>query len=283
MERQQTVSTTQPAVSQAIANLELTIGKRLFERGRKGIELTPYGDAMHKCCTAVFDDLRNGVEQVDFLADPTAGEIRIACTEPVSALVSVIIDRLARGYPRLTFSVVLREVSSLYTELETRNVEFAMAQFTGTMDQEHLQAEPLYREPVVIVAGLNHSLAQKRRVRLADLADQAWVLPPPWSFIGMQFADAFRRIGVEPPHTTVVAPSANLRIMLAARGQFLTIVPAVMSKLGVTQLAIKTLPVVLPTNRNSVGIITLRDRAQSPVAQLFIQHAREVAKAMTRG
>lgn len=274
---------SQPAVSKAIANLERTIGKRLFERGRKGIELTPYGNAMLTCGVAVFDDLRKGVEQVDFLADPTAGEVRIACTEPVSALVSAIIDRLARRYPRVTFSVILREISSLYAELETRNVEFAIAQFTGNMDQEHVHAEPLYQEPVVIVAGVHHSLAQKRRVRLADLADQAWVLPPPWSFIRAQFADAFRRIGMEPPHTTVVAPSAYLRIMLAAGGHFLTIVPAVMSKLGVRQLAIKTLPVVLSTNRNPVGIITLKGRAQSPVAQLFIQHARVVAKTMTRG
>jgi DNA-binding transcriptional LysR family regulator len=274
---------SQPAVSQAIANLERTIGKRLFQRGRKGIELTPYGDAMLTCSVAVFDDLRKGVEQVDFLANPTAGEVRIACTEPASALVSAIIDRLARRYPRVTFSVMLREISSLYAELETRKVEFAIAQFTDNMDQDHVHAEPLYQEPVVIVAGVHHSLAKKRRIRLADLANQAWVLPPPWSFIKAQFADAFRRMGMEPPHTTVVAPSAYLRIMLAAGGHFLTIVPAVMSKLGERQLAIKALPVALPPNRNPVGIITLKGREQSPVAQLFIQHARAVAKTVTGG
>jgi DNA-binding transcriptional LysR family regulator len=274
---------SQPAVSQAIASLERTIGKRLFERGRKGIELTPYGDAMIRCSVAVFDDLRKGVEDVDFLADPTAGEVRIACTEPASALVSAIIDRLARRYPRVTFSVILREISSLYGELETRKVEFAIAQFTDNLDQERLHAEPLYQEPLAIVAGVDHSLAKKRRVRLADLVNEAWVLPPPGSVIKAQFADAFSRIGVAPPQTTVVAPSAYLRIMLAAGGHFLTIVPAVMSKLGERQLAIKPLPVILSANRNPVGIITFKGRAQSPVAQLFVRHARVVAKTMVRG
>ena len=100
---------SQPAVSKAIASLERTLGKRLFERGRKGIELTPYGDAMLKCGIAVFDDLRKGVEEIDFLADPTAGEVRIACTEPVSAgIVSAVIDRLVRRYPRIDIDVVSR-------------------------------------------------------------------------------------------------------------------------------------------------------------------------------
>src|SRR6185503_7079176 len=66
---------SQPAISKAIASLERTLGRRLFERGRKWIELTPYGDAMIRCGVAVFDDLRKGVEEIDFLADPTAGKV----------------------------------------------------------------------------------------------------------------------------------------------------------------------------------------------------------------
>src|SRR5215212_5311563 len=76
---------SQPAISKAIASLERTLGRRLFERGRKGIELTPYGEAMIKCGVAVFDDLRRGIEEIDFLADPTAGKVRIACTDLVAA------------------------------------------------------------------------------------------------------------------------------------------------------------------------------------------------------
>src|SRR5262245_40248581 len=87
---------SQPAVSRAIAGLERTLGKRLFERGRKGIELTPFGDAMLECSVAVFDDLRKGVEKIDFLADPTAGEIRIACTVVTAGIVSAVIHRFVQ-------------------------------------------------------------------------------------------------------------------------------------------------------------------------------------------
>src|SRR5215468_633499 len=60
---------SQPAVSKAIASLERALGKRLFERSRKGIELTPYGNALLKCGTEVFDSLKRGVEEIESLAD----------------------------------------------------------------------------------------------------------------------------------------------------------------------------------------------------------------------
>jgi DNA-binding transcriptional LysR family regulator len=108
-----------PAVSKAIASLERALGgKRLFERGRSGIELTPYGEAMIKCGVAVFDELRRGVEEVKFLADPTAGKVRIACTEPVSnGVVAEITERVVRRYPRIEVEVVLRVNELICREL----------------------------------------------------------------------------------------------------------------------------------------------------------------------
>src|ERR1700755_2644762 len=87
---------SQPAVSKAIASLERALGKRLLERGRRGIELTPYGDALLKYGIAVVDNLKKGVEALDSIADPTAGEIHIGCSIPVSmGLVSAVVDRVA--------------------------------------------------------------------------------------------------------------------------------------------------------------------------------------------
>lgn len=104
---------SQPAVSKAIAGLEHAFGKRLLERGRKGIELTSYGDALVKCGSAVFDELRRGLASIEFLADPTAGKVRVGCTDPVSTgLVTSVIDRLARQHPRIEFQVDVRGPAS---------------------------------------------------------------------------------------------------------------------------------------------------------------------------
>jgi len=64
---------SQPAVSKAIAELEHVLGVRLVNRSRQGIEPTEFGRALLDCGVAVFDDLRQGIKKIEFLADPTAG------------------------------------------------------------------------------------------------------------------------------------------------------------------------------------------------------------------
>src|SRR4051794_2113125 len=73
----QRLNTTQPSVSRSIADLEHAFGVRLLDRHRQGVEPTTFGRALLDCGVAVFDDLRQGVKNIEFLADPTAGEVRI--------------------------------------------------------------------------------------------------------------------------------------------------------------------------------------------------------------
>jgi len=273
---------SQPAISKAIASLERTLGKRLFERSRKGIELTPYGDAMIKCGVAVFDDLRKGVEEIEFLADPTSGEIRIACSEPVSAgIVSAVINRFVRQYPRITFNVLVRDPMIICRDLDARKVEVVITQASPAIDQERVQQEALYHEPVVVVSGTQHPLARKRRITLVELANEAWALPPSGSFITSLITRAFRANGLAPPRVALLG-NAYLRLTLTASSRLLTVVPAVMLKVGAKHLAVKALPIELPANRRPVLLVTLKNRALSPVAQLFIEHARSLAKTMAK-
>src|ERR1700731_3048638 len=65
------LAVSQPAVSKAIADLEHTLGVRLLDRGPQGVEPTIYGRALLKCGLTVFDDLKQGVKELEFLADPT--------------------------------------------------------------------------------------------------------------------------------------------------------------------------------------------------------------------
>jgi DNA-binding transcriptional LysR family regulator len=274
---------SQPAVSQAIANLERTLGKRLLERGRRGIESTAYGEALLKCGIAVFDDLRKGVEEIDFISDPTSGEVRIGCSEPISAgLLSEVIDRVARRYPRIVVHAVPGQPPELIRDLDARKVDFVLAQSVGRAAGPRHQVEVLYHEPVLVVAGLHHPYARRRRVRLADLVNQAWVLPPPTSFVTTLVAEAFRAAGLDEPRISVIGSHLHLRLTLVSRGRFLTVVPAIMLRSGARQMSIKRLPVELPGNRRPVGIVSLKDRAPSPAAQLFIQHTRAIARTMAK-
>src|SRR5258707_1388542 len=92
----------QPSVSKAIGDLEATLGVRLFDRSPQGVEPTIYGDALVECGMAVFDELKQGIKKIEFLADPTAGELRIGCVPSVAdTIIPSVIRRFARQDPRL--------------------------------------------------------------------------------------------------------------------------------------------------------------------------------------
>jgi DNA-binding transcriptional LysR family regulator len=98
---------SQSAVSEAIAYLEAALGVRLLDRGPQGIEPTIFADALLKRGNVVFDELKQGIKDIEFLSDPGAGEVRISSPEILSAwLIPAAIDSPAarkaeRRRPRL--------------------------------------------------------------------------------------------------------------------------------------------------------------------------------------
>jgi DNA-binding transcriptional LysR family regulator len=90
----------QPTVSEVIADLEHTYGVQLFDRGPRGVEWTVYGRALLKRSIAVFDEIKQSVRDIEFLADPTVGELRIGCVESLSAtIVPQLILRFSQQHP----------------------------------------------------------------------------------------------------------------------------------------------------------------------------------------
>src|SRR6187455_3108849 len=75
---------SQPAVSEVIADLEHSLGVRLLDRKPQGVTVTAYGAALERRSLAVFDELKQGIRDIEFLADPTVGEVRIGCPESIS-------------------------------------------------------------------------------------------------------------------------------------------------------------------------------------------------------
>ena len=92
---------SQPAVSEVIADLEEALAVRLLDRSARGVEPTIYGGALLKRSVAAFDELKQGIRDIEFLSDPTAGEVRIAAPVPFAAFDAAVIDKLTRRHPRV--------------------------------------------------------------------------------------------------------------------------------------------------------------------------------------
>jgi DNA-binding transcriptional LysR family regulator len=277
------LNTTQPAISRSIAELESTIGVRLLDRTPHGVAPTASGRALLDGGVAVFDDLRRAVKNIEFIADPTAGEVRVGSTPLLAAsFVSAVTDRLSRRYPRMVFHLVTGYVEPLHRELSERNVDLLIARRFGPIADERLGFEFLFDDSSVVAAGAQSPWVRRRRIEFAELVDELWVLPPPGSGIASLAMEAFRASGLGYPRTTVVTDSPQVRMSLLATGRFVTILPSSALKFPAKRSELKVLPVELPMVRVPNGIVTLKNRALSPIAQLFIEHARDVAKPLAK-
>jgi DNA-binding transcriptional LysR family regulator len=150
---------SRPVVSKTISELEHTLGVPLFDRNPKGVEPTLYGRALLRRSVAIFDELRQSVKEIEFLADPTSGELRLGCSDWASGAVGVAIDRLSRQYPRFTFDLMSAgDGATLLRELRSRNIELFVAILEDSFRKEDFDAEILYDDPLTVVADAQHPL-----------------------------------------------------------------------------------------------------------------------------
>jgi DNA-binding transcriptional LysR family regulator len=277
------LNTGQPNVSRAISELEQAIGVCLLDRQRRGVEPTAYGRALLDGGAVVFDGLRQAVKNIEFLADPTAGEVRIGCTPLLaSSFVSAVVDRLSRRHPNVMFHLTTGYVETLHRALNERSVDLLVTRRFGPIADERLVFEFLFDDSSVVAAGAKSPWVRRRRIALVELANEPWVLPPLESGIGSIAREAFRASKLDLPRMTVVTDSPHVRMSLLATGRFFTIFPASALRFPTRHPEIKVLPIELPPARVPNGIVTLKNRALNPVARLFIDHAREVAKTLAK-
>src|SRR5262245_34597586 len=270
---------SRPVVSRTINDLEQLLGVRLLERDRHGAEPTMYGTALLKRGTTIFDELRQGVKDIEFLADPTAGEVRIGSTAPLAAsFVSTIIDRLHRRYPRMVFHVVNGNAPELRRDLEERNLDLVILRKYGSAVEEQLSFEVLYDNPYYVAAGVKSPWTRRRHVELAELINELWVLPPPGTRFGTLARDIFGAKELPFPRAAVISYGLEMTINLLGTGRYLAIHPESVFTFPAKHPFVRKLPVELPVVSGPIGIFVLKNRARNPAAQLFIDCAREVAK-----
>lgn len=248
---------TQPAISRALADAEQTLGVPLFDRGAHGVEPTQYGRALLKHGVAAFGEFDQGVREIEFLADPTAGQLRIGTPAGISeGIVLTAINRLSRQYPRVVFHVAIATGSTLLDQLRERDIELGFDTLSGPVSEGDIDVEELYDEPLVVVAGVDNPWLRRRKIRLAELTNEPWTWPPPGSTYDSLVVEAFRANGVEPPRAAIYTHAINMRISLAATGPFLAVVTAGVISVPGKYPSIRKLPVDLPT--------TLRGFMSSP-------------------
>lgn len=273
---------TQPAISKAVAELEAKLGLRLLDRTARGVAPTAEGKVLIARALNIFAELRHVTEEFEAMADPTAGELRVVGAPIlVAGFLPRVLTRLAQDRPGLRYDVLEVEPEGQSRALRSRVADIMVGRAPQGVQSEGITFEPLYEERLFIVAGAKHPLVRKRKVTSDDLRQQHWILPLPDTVIGRLTATSLAALGVPTERPAVTSMSMPLRFQLLATGQFLTTLPGSLLHLSEMGPMLRPLPFDLPQSASDVGLATLRDVSLPPVARLFAQYAREVAKPLT--
>lgn len=273
----------QPSVSKAIGDLEAALGVRLFDRGPHGVEPTIYGDALLKSGVAAFDDLRQGIRNIEFLSDPTKGDVRIGCVASVAAtIIPVVAKKFLRQNPGIVVHVDEAVLPAQLTGLRDRRFDFTVARLARPLTEKQdddLSVEVLFEDQLVVAAGNHSKWARHRRIDLAMLADAPWILAPPNTWNYSCLAEAFQMRGLAMPAASLVTLSTQIIAQLLSNDEYITAFPASWVRFH----SLRILPVDLPPRPWPLAIVRLRNRTLSPVVHRFIECAREVVKPFVRG
>jgi DNA-binding transcriptional LysR family regulator len=265
---------TQSAVSQVIAGLEADLGVRLFDRSRRGVELTIYGEALIRRGKAAFDELRSGFQEIDFLKNEGAGQIRIGCPETLAASVlPVAIDAFTRRWPDVTLEVETFPGGQSAAKLLDRSIDLVLARDGPSLEtlaqSEDFRITRLFEDRLKIVVGADSRWARLASVDLPELAEAPWiVLPYGWGEDVIPSAFASR--GLPAPHIALKTFSIHLRLHLLLTGRFVSALPESVLRLHGDRFDLKVLPIELPRRPYGVALVTLRNRTLIRVVEEFI-------------
>jgi len=274
---------SQSAVSKALGELEHALGVQLLDRNPHGVEPTEFGRALLVRAAAVFDELRQAMKDIEYIGNPLTGEVRIGCGEPLAAgFLCGVVEQMAREYPRIVCHVFQTPTTATleYRELRERRVEVTLGRIREPFSDEDLQADILFFDQQQVVAGKRSKWASRRKIELADLVDEPWLLPLPDTFPRLLLEDAFHAQGLRSPRPGLVSTSFNLYFGLLSTGLYLTALPQSVLRYSVLRTSWKRLPVKFPSKPTPIAAVTIKHRSLSPIAKLFIDCARACAKPL---
>lgn len=186
------------------------------------------------------------------------------------------VHRARQRHPRLAVAVAVAVANTAgldFEGLRDRSLDVVLGRLAGADAGEELEAEVLYHEPILLVAGAQSRWARAPRPALGDLVEAPWVLAPSGTAVQALVADAFRAGALDPPRAAVTTYSMQFRMHLLVQGEYVTALPASLLRHNARRWDLRALPLELGRPL-PVAAVTLRHRTLGPAVRLFLDHLR---------
>lgn len=273
----QQLALSQPAISKAVSEMERTVGTALLDRSSRGVELTESGKLLLGRARNIFDEVRQGIEDIAAASDPTQGEVRIGAAETLTVVLSEIIGHLVRKYPRIRYSITISDGDSLNRDLRERKLDVVFRRWLPVPGADDLKVDVAFRQALGVLAERSHPLLRRKKLQLADLMEEQWALSPDDSFLGRVVADVFARRNLPLPPAVVRTVSVYMRMSLLASGKFISVLPLTMLQQPFGGW-LRPLSVELSDSAAPIALITLKKRQPSGPLRIFRQASLEICK-----
>ncbi len=270
----QAMSLTQPAASLMVRDLEMAFGVTLFERSPKGMVMTAHGRAILDRARIIVGELQLAAAQARGSAE---GATQLLC---VGALPRVMLDLMPlvvrhthAEWPELRLRFIEGVASQLLPLLRSGEVDCVIARLTNdvvaSMDADEFHQLKLYDEGMCLVCSATNPLAKRHRLKLQELVNADWVLPPPETVARQVFTNTFLRAGVTPPTSRIESLSVVSSMSLVQQAPYLTIAPSVVAhdwqRLGLLHV----LPVALDSSLSPIAFLCRQsNRGANAVSRL---------------
>ena len=276
---------TQPAASKLLRQIEETLDVKLFERHARGVAPTRYGEILVRHARSALSEIGLAREELAALKAGRTGKAAVGTiVEPGANLVPAAIATLKQRYPGTLVRVEIDASRQLVQRLLQGHLDIAVARLLDAEAAEELTYEPLaLDERHAVIASAQHPLAGRAHLRLEDLIEQPWIVPPPGSLVREKLAAMFLHQGLPQPGDIVETSSVPMITALLEQGRMVVALPEVSVASYCKAAILKVLMSDLPVGIGGFGLITRRNRELSPGARLMLSTLREAAEKLYVG
>lgn len=175
---------TQPAISKRIAQLEDSLGQRLFDRvGRRSL-LTEAGRLLQPRARQILDEMRRAREALADLSGALGGLLRLGVSHHVGLhRLPPVLRQYARCYPAVELDMTFLDSEQGYEAVRSGTVDIAVVTLAPAA-RPPLSAVPVWRDPLCFCVAKDHPLADAGPVALATLSRTPALLPGPGTYTG---------------------------------------------------------------------------------------------------
>lgn len=254
------------ALSRRVDKLETALGVKLFERTTRRVELSTIGRGFVPRARNVLNELDHALIGFHDLSSRLSGEVTIACVpSAVAYFLPEVIRQYHARYPGIRIRVIDESSSVILTNVARGDADLGLT-YIGTQDAD-VTFEPLLEEDFIVALPIGHPLAQCERVSWSDLGRYDYISLAQGS--GNRFLiDQALANHTERPRWFCEVKHVNALVSLVAAGLGVGVVPK-LAMPGEDHPKLVTRALVEPGIRRTIGIISRRGRALSPVAQLL--------------